>query len=712
MEFFTVSNEKRPMRLSESTRRFAYDSLNHVYGADTQQVYAVKLDNIEGFESKSLLEKYDIAISEIVKQARIRLVPGEMLSGAATFGLAVFHYVPATYKGERVVESLSHVTLNFEKVLREGIDAMEAEAAQTMKKPDLTERQRAFLASALNCFEGMRIWHSRYLEALKECPDMKDNYENLLRVPFKPATSFYEAVQSLWFTFAFTRLCGNWPGIGRVDKMLGDYLKKDLSEGEITLEKAREIIAHFLIKGCEWIRGEECVSGDAQHYQNLVLAGTDENGQEITNEVTYLILDVLEELNISDFPTSVRIHAASDEKLLRKVAQVMKHGGGVMAVYNEDLVISSLTKHGYALEEARKFANDGCWEVQVPGKTRFRYRPFDALQLLLIDTLQLNAEPRHFDSMDEIKQEYLKAVKSTVAEIVQSIIESRLYKDENGTWRYKQTIPCTVLSLFEDDCIKRAASYEEGGTVYDVISPHIGGAADVGNSLLAIDRLCFQEKRLSFDELMQILKNNWDGEEALRQYVLNRFTYYGNDDDAADIYTKEVVDEFANIVLEYKDKYPIIFVPGVSTFGRQIGWRNERTASPHGHRRGDVLAPNMSATPGSDLAGATAMIRSYCKLNLIDQVNGAALDLKLLPSSVKGEDGTDALVSLMRGFVALGGYFMQPDVVNNDILRLAQQHPEEYQSLSVRVSGWNARFVTLNKEWQDMCIEKTTHGAI
>lgn len=149
---------------------------------------------------------------------------------------------------------------------------------------------------------------------------------------------------------------------------------------------------------------------------------------------------------------------------------------------------------------------------------------------------------------------------------------------------------------------------------------------------------------------------------------------------------------------------PIKFPSGVSTFGRQLEWAPHRMATPHGHKRGEVLAANASPTPGSDKEGVTAMIRSYCRADLRKQVTGAALDMKLLPSSVSGEAGLDALVAIMRGFVAEGGFFLQPDVADPEILRDAQAHPENYQTLSVRVSGWNARFVTLCKEWQDMVI--------
>jgi formate C-acetyltransferase len=208
---------------------------------------------------------------------------------------------------------------------------------------------------------------------------------------------------------------------------------------------------------------------------------------------------------------------------------------------------------------------------------------------------------------------------------------------------------------------------------------------------------------------MQILHNNWDGEETLRQYVLNRYIYYGNDNDEVDLIAKQLISDFADICVSLNGKCGYRFPAGVSTFGRQLEWLPNRLASPHGRKIGEVLAANFSPTPSTDRAGATAIIRSYCKSDLSKLASGAALDIKLLPSSVTGEDGLQALISLIKGFVILGGFFMQPDVVDASLLREAQEHPENYQTLSVRVSGWNARFVTLNKEWQNMVIEQNEH---
>lgn len=712
MEFYTVCSEKRPVRLCDVTRRFAYDSLNHKYGLDTKRTPCIVLDNEDGFENMKPVDRYDIAIRKIAEEAPVRICENELISGAATLGNAIGHVVPAVYKGENIQYSVSHLTVDFRTVLKCGINGIKAKAAESAIHQTEQSKIR-FLQSCFSCIDSFELWHRRYLEELMRKPDYENNYKNLLKVPMQPAESFYEAVQSLWFTFAFIRLCGNWPGIGRLDYLLGEYLKNDLAAGALTLSEAREILAHFFIKGCEWICGGECGSGDAQHYQNIVLAGVDENGEEITNEVTYLVLDIIEELGIGDFPTTVRVGKNTPPELLTRVAEVIRHGGGVIAIYNEDLIIQSMTDFGYSLREARSFANDGCWEVQVPGKTYFLYAPFDSLRILQQFTLKDYGEELDYGSFEELYRRYISDLKVQI----EAIYNSRLGCFEpEGTakneWRWNPAVPCTVVSLFEEGCIEKGLSYMEGGPVYNIFSPHIGGIADTANSLYAIKKLVYDEKKLSLNEFMSILKNNWSDNEPLRQYILTNYSYFGNDEDEVDLLTARILSDFSDLCAALNGRCPYQFPSGVSTFGRQEEWSRIRLASPHGHKAGEVLAANCSPTPGTDKEGATAIIKSYCKIDLKKQVTGAALDIRLTPECVGGSEGISAIAGLILGFVRLGGFFMQPDIIDAEILKEAQKNPEKYQTLSVRVSGWNARFVTLNKEWQDMVIAQAGNGAL
>lgn len=709
MEFYTAFNEKRPVRLKDTTRSFALESLQGKYGDDALRHPYISMDSYSGFDGLTDHEKYDAILLKIASEAPVRICEHELVSGAATLGEAINHKIPACRNDQIIWWSISHVTLGFDKVLKTGINGMEREIDRKLEDTRLMEEQRAVLTGMKNAIAAMRVWHKRYLDALRE--SRPQVYRNLLQVPFETPRSFWEAVQSLWFTFAFTRLCGNWPGIGRIDEMLGTYLKQDLENGVLTLDEAREILASFFIKGCEWIESHYPEgSGDAQHYQNIIIGGINAEGEEITNEVSYLVLDIVEELPIGDFPITVRMSDRTPKQLKKRVAEVIRHGGGIVAVYNEPLIIESLVRFGYSAEEARNFANDGCWEVQIPGKTYFSYCPVDALQILLYSTLKLKSEPVDFDDFESLYETFKEDLKDAVEGIYTRIINERFVKDGADQWNWLPDRPCPVISLLTEGCAETGKSYLGGGAKYTVVSPHIGGAPDVGNSLYAIKKLVFDEKKVAFAELLQILRNNWEGYEFLQQYAKNQYTYYGNDNDEADLYTARVLNDFAELVSGLKGRCPILFPAGVSTFGRQIEWAPYRAAVPFGYKKGEILSGNAAPTPGTNVAGATAVIKSYCKADLIRQSCGAALDIELYPTTVQGENGVNALIALMDGFRELGGFFLQPDILNTADLQKAVRNPQDYKTLSVRVSGWNARFVTLSKEWQTMIIERSAAG--
>ncbi len=710
MIFSTASDTPRPIRLREEVRAWAWESLHGKYGDEAMANGCVYMDDVPGFARMSDFDQYDIMVRKIVEEAPVRICPYERISGAATLGDgAIMQRLPARFEGEWVMIAGSHLTIRFDKVLKEGMDAYGADIAARSKDSDLTEKQKRFLQSLENSIESMRIWHGRYLEAVKE--KKPEIYKLLKQVPFKPARNFHEAVQSLWFTFAFTRLFGYWSGIGRIDWLLGDYLKKDLQEGVLDLAEAREILASFFIKGCEWIRSHVTPdSGDAQHYQNIVLAGIDEDGEELANEVTYLVLDIVEELSISDFPITMRLRQDSPVELKKRVAEVIRHGGGIVAVYNEPLVLNTFRNQGYPEKEARMFANDGCWEVLVPGKSDFSYKTIDALQVFNRALGLHRKEPVTYTSLEEIYQAFLEEMKVDLEDIYKErVTDAFEYRD--GQWQGKGDIrPTSVFSLFLEGCIRNARGYMDLGPEYTVRSPHIGGAPDAANSFYALHKLVFEEQKITLPELVDCLKHNWEGNELLRLYVRNNYIYYGNDSDEVDQWYARILDDFAAMV-EEKGKEgdcPVKLIPGVSTFGRQLEWIPKRFATVFGYRKGDILSGNASPVPGTDFSGATSIIKSYCKADLVKQTCGAALDIKLLPDCLRGDKGITALVGLIDGFLALGGFFMQLDTLDVQTLLEAKKHPENFKTLSVRVSGWNARFVTLNEDYQNMVIERTT----
>ena len=723
--FGVVTGHEPKKRLSESTRLLAARYLSGEIGR-TMDVAHCAIDPDFFLTLPSANRVYAEAIRLIATHAPLRIEQDELLVGAATLREATWHRVPLlrhSYFGcanfndapdafrraitpDALVSSVSHTTLGFDRVLAVGYAGIRRELEARLNRVGLDPDARDFLESMRSCLDAADIWHARYLRELDrliaEAPDeeTRRHFSTVQcaaeRVPANPPQTFHEALQALWLAWDFQRLCGNWSGLGRFDRMLGPFLWKDLADGRITLDDARELIAHFWIKGCEWITADGQGSGDAQFYQNIVLAGVDETGNEIANEVTDLVLDVVEELHISDFPIAVRVNSKTPRRLLERIARIQRLGGGIVAIYNEDRIIPTLTRFGYPLEEARSFANDGCWELLIPGKTCFAYQPFDALKLLQ-DTLGLGAVPlgHEYPDFESLYAEFRRRLAFSLTSLVNA--SSRSHH------------PTPLVSLLVDGCIESARSYYDLGPKYTVLAPHPGGLPDVANSLLAIRELVYSERRLDLRTLVDILRADWEGHEPLRQSLHARGLFYGNGHPVADAMMQRVFDDFTALVAQVHDRLGILRPAGISTFGREAtAFLPHRYATACGQKKWDVLASNFSPTPGTDTNGPTAIIRSHCAMDFSRLPCGTALDIRLHPSSTSGEAGLAAMVTLMQCFISLGGIFMQLDVMDPDLLRDAQAHPEKYPNLVVRISGWSARFGTLAPEWQRMVIEHAT----
>ncbi len=691
-----------PRRLSQATRDLARGYL------ETDAIRATlgrAVLDVPPRGERALHEHYADNVRQIAEQAPLRIRSDERIIGAATFLEAPGHACPGGLYG-----GTSHTTLNFGKALQLGLAGIEAEIHAVQNARQLDADETGYLKGSLGCIAAMRIWRDRYIQALPGSGPHAEAVLNILQqVPEHPARHFVEAVQSLWFFFEFQRLCGNWSGLGRVDALLGPYLEADLAAGVVTQDEAREYLAHFWIKGTEW-KGVMQGSGDAQHYQNVILGGIDASGRDISNTVTELVLDVVEELHISDYPIAVRVNDQTTESMWRRIAAIQRQGGGIVSIYNERIVLEALQRFGYPADEAAGFTNDGCWEVIIPGKTAFTYWPFDALQILQRTLGLTPGQPRGNPATFEALYADFKLGLGEVIEQQNRLI-SGYFRDEFRESRCRNAKatpqPTTLLSLLMDDCIPRARSYNNRGAKYAVAAVHAGGLPDVVNSLLAIQRFVYGERRLTLDELRACLKNDWQGAEPLRQEIAASGIGYGNDDDAADAMMQRVFDDYCVIVGESREVDGVLRPAGISTFGRELAYAPARSATAFGYRKGVILAPNLAPTPGTDRNGPTAVVKSFCKNDFRKLPNGCPLDLKFHPGSVAGEQGLEALAALLKTFVACGGYYLQVDVADAAMLRDAQQHPERYPNLSVRISGWSARFTTLAPDWQEMIIRRT-----
>jgi len=686
----------RPTRLREATRQLAERALAAEFGKAMDTSPAVKMDDIPDFKSKSPREQYSLCARRIAECAPIRLIT-PMLAGSATLARAREHFLPATYGGETVFSSTSHLTPGFDRVLTLGWIGLRKEIEARMR--NASSDDAAYLQSLLHALDSAEIFHARTLSFIKETPPHTALAETLARVPMHPPRNFREAVQSVWFQFAHLRLMGNWPAIGRLDQMLYPYFAQDVQNGTLTRDEARELLAHFFIMGCEWITGDFVWgTGDAQHYQNIVLGGTDAEGHDVCNDVTMLILEVVEELDISDFPIAVRVTADTPDAILRKMAEVTSFGGGVVAMYNDAVCVASLVKAGIPLAAAHGFANDGCWEIQVPGETNFSYHPIDLLRILNRHVLRVKDEDGEipsYSSAMEILEDFAAACHAEISTDTSWI-----------TAQHTQSLPSPEIDLYTKGCAERARGYHNSGPDYLNLSFHAGGMADAANSIHAINELCFRQKKLTFHALIEILRADWAGNEPLRQFAQKKLVYFGNDNDDADAVFTQIYDIFVNAVNRQTQIGRVRISPGISTFGREIEWRHQRGATAFGAKAGEILATNTAPSPGTDSAGATALLRSACKVDYTRLSGSSAAQLRLTPAMLQGEAGLQAYVSLMRGFIREGGFFLQTDVADKEVYRRAQENPDAYRNLSVRISGWSARFVTLDKEWQDMILQK------
>ena len=631
-----------------------------------------------------------------------------------------------------IQKGIGTVVPNYRKVLELGVNGIIAQVDERLAKLDLTDpasiSAMVFLRSARRTLEGLRIYAQRYAQlalelAHRECDDTRR--AELLRihgvcsrVPAEPARDFYEAVQSFWFTHLAVRIeeSGHSLSPGRFDQYMLPYLSAGDHDDTVL-----ELIECLYLKFSELmlfvnVDTSKFYTGVPQ-WQNLNLGGRRADGVDATNTLSYLCLDAMIDLKVVQPDISVRIHTETPEDFLRKACELSRLGTGHPKFYNEDLIAYSMACKGLSLEEARDFAIMGCVEPRVQAKEGihltggFVNLPM-AVELALNDGVWRRTgtqvglrtgDPRTFTSYDQVDRAYKAQLAHLIHHmfVVNAIAESA----------YSELLCSPFLSSLTDGCIDSGRPLQKGGAQYN-FGPAVNeiGIADTGDSLAAIKKLIFDERRVEMRELVDALEHDFQGFEDLRALLRREAPRFGNDDDYVDFITRDAVQFGNHEVMRHHNIFGgpaqagIIAVTAGIPFGGVVG------ALPSGRQAGQPLADNSSPSSGSDRLGPTAIARSVTKLDLAALRNGTLLNLRFTPQSVAGTDGLHKFVALVRGLCDVGCWHAQFNVVDTDTLRRAQEHPSEYADLLVRVAGYSAYFTQLHRDVQEDIIRRTEHG--
>jgi formate C-acetyltransferase len=559
-------------------------------------------------------------------------------------------------------------------------------------------------------------------------PDRRRELEQIAtvcrRVPAEAPRDFREALQMYWFCHlgVITELNG-WDAFnpGHLDHHLIPFYNRGLEAGTLTRESAKELLE------CWWIKFNNhpappkvgvtaAESGTYTDFANINIGGLTRTGDDAVNEVSYLLLEIIDEMHTLQPSTNVQISRKSSDRFVQAAGRVIRKGYGFPSVFNADAVVEELLRQGKRIEDAREGGTSGCVETGAFGKEAYILTGYFNLVKLLELALhngvdprtgkQLGPEtgdPRAFATFDDLFHAWRRQV--------QHFVDIKIAGNQIIDRMYAASAPAPFLSLLIDDCITKARDYNDGGARYNTSYIQGVGIGSLTDSFAAIKRQVFETKTTTMDTLLGALASDFDGHEKLRHVLLNKSPKYGNDDDAADDLMKACFNVFFDAVdgrpTAKGGTYHIDMLPTTCHvyFGSVIG------AMPDGRKAAAPLSEGISPVQGADRLGPTAVLRSAGKMDHV-KTGGTLLNQKFTPQVLEGEDGIQKLVYLIRAYFRMGGHHVQFNVIDADTLRAAQHKPEEHRNLIVRVAGYSDYFVDVGRALQDEIISRTEHGRV
>ena len=539
-------------------------------------------------------------------------------------------------------------------------------------------------------------------------------------VPEHPPQTFYEAVQMVWFTQLGSILSENSLALnlGRFDQYMYPYFAKDIATGNLTEEKAQELIEALWIKLSEWVWAISSNTAKFfagyNSFQNLTVGGRTRDGRDATNELSYMCLKATENVKTHQPGLSVRIHPDSPDEFLLAVCKLISVGTGFPAVHNDRIGSAMLVAAGLSPEDARDWSNCGCvvphfrkvgeWTsaVSINLAAAVEYALNQGKSRITGKDMGLAERPAaDFSSYEDVKN----AVYRQIAYLIKHSVIGTITAQQI----HAEMVPRPYLSLLVDGCMDKGKDLSKGGAKYNVGPVLTGiGIADTANSLAMIKKLVFEEHKTTLAEICQALDADWKGYEELRQAAL-ACPKYGNDIDYVDSIAVEITEFYHQQIVAYKDffgsKFNSAFM-GISNYipaGSVIG------ATPDGRKAQTPLTEGVSPHAGTDLTSPTAAMRSVAKINHDIHSGGTLMNVKFAPELLKTERNLKNLAAIIRAYFALGAFHVQFNVISTEMLRKAQEHPEDYRDMLVRVAGYSTQFVNLSREAQDAIIERTTY---
>ncbi len=685
-------------------------------------------------------KKISYAVSEATKKTyKKRIIP--FWKGKSIRDI-IFHQMPSewktAYKSGVFTEFLEqrapgHTVLD-DKIYRKGLVDFKEDIAKSMqnldsKKDADTLKKMEELKAMDIAADALILYAKRHADLARKLAKKERNAKRrkelekiasvCTHVPAHAPRDFWEALQCYWFIHlgVITEL-NPWDAFnpGRLDQHLYPFYEKDLKDGVLTKEKARELLQTFWIKFNNQpappkvgVTAEEsCTYTD---FALINTGGVKADGSDAVNELSYLILDVVEEMRLTQPSSMVQISKKTPDRFLKRAVEIIKTGFGQPSVFNTDEIIQELLRQGKRIEDARNGGASGCVETGAFGKECYILTGYFNIPKILEITLNNGLDPRtgkriglatgdpaEFNSFDELFEAFKKQLSHFVDIKIKgnTIIEGL----------YAEYLPTPFLSLLIDDCIAKGKDYNEGGARYNTSYIQGVGLGTATDSLTAIKYNVFDKKQVFMKELLRALKTDYKSHENLRQRLLNKTPKYGNDDEYADQIMKAIFDAYFSLIDGRPNAkgghYRINLLPTTVHiyFGKAVG------ATPDGRRAGEPLSEGVSPVQGADRKGPTAVIKSAAKIDHV-KTGGTLLNQKFTPQLLADETGLNKFAQLIRAYFKLDGHHIQFNVVNSDMLRDAQKHPEKYRDLIVRVAGYSDYFVDLGAELQNEIIKRT-----